>query len=141
MKRFINILLLLAALAAGAVSCTVPRYVSAEPAFNDEWVGRSYSEIVQTFGAPDREVSDGQGGSIVVYEGGITEYLGSYYPGPTIIRRGENYMQYFVDEDGTCYKVLTDRVIQDGRRFYLMGTISLATFVASLLVGLIASAN
>ena len=133
-------ILLLAAFAAGAVSCTVPRYVSAEPVFNDEWVGQEYADIVQVFGAPDREVSDGRDGSIIGYQDAITEYIDDpYYLGPTIIRQGKDYTQFFIDEDDVCYKVMTDRVIQDGRRVSVIGTLSVASLIASLLIGIIAA--
>ncbi|MBO4757517.1 MAG: hypothetical protein J5577_03590 [Bacteroidales bacterium] len=139
MKRLMTILLL-AAVAAGAVSCTVPRYISAEQVYNDEWVGQEYANIVQTFGAPDREVSDGRDGSIVVYQDAITEFIEDpYYLGPTIIRQGKDYTQFFIDENDVCYKVMTDRVIQDGRRISIIGTLSVATLVTTLLVGFLAA--
>lgn len=133
-------MLLLAAFAAGAVSCTVPRYVSAEPAFNDEWTGRTYEDIVQTFGAPEKEVSDGRGGSIIVYQDAITDYIDDYI-GPVIIRRGENYMQFFVDEDDVCYKVLTDKIMQDGRRFDFIGSLSVASLVTMLIMAIVVAGN
>jgi hypothetical protein len=136
MKRIIIFILLAVTLCA--TSCTTPRYVSAEPYYNDEWVGRSYADIVQTFGAPDRESSDGLGGSIIVYQDGITEMIGGYY-GPTIIRNGENYVQYFIGDDDVCYKVMTDHVVQDGNKIDILSSLVVVGTAMALLIGAVAN--
>ena len=65
MKRY---LILLITVILSAVSCTTTRYISREPSMKTEWVGRSHADIVRSFGAPSREVSDGATGMILVYE-------------------------------------------------------------------------
>jgi len=118
----------LAALAALAFSsCSNVKYVSVEPFANAYWVGRTHAEIVQTYGAPTRETSDGQSGKILIYEETKTTvntystdtpvyggFYGFYYhmSGPvhtnTEVNTETDYAHFFVNDKGVCYKVSTN---------------------------------
>lgn len=129
MKRY---LILLAVGLLSAVSCSVPRYVSVEPDLQDEWIFRSHAEIVRSFGAPSREVSDGADGQILVYEDFYTthetdEFMGDY---TTTSQEFRNFKEFYLNKDGICYDVRTNETIQSGRRIDWVETI-----FASLLIG------
>ena len=64
MKRVI----LLLSVALVLSSCSIFKHYSVEQAYSEVWKGKSYTEIVVSFGAPDRVESDGNGGQILVYE-------------------------------------------------------------------------
>ena len=129
MKRY---LILLAVGLLSAVSCSVPRYVSVEPDLQDEWIFRSHAEIVRSFGAPSREVSDGAEGRSLVYEDFDTthetdEFMGDY---TTTSQEYRNFKEFYLNKDGICYDVRTNETIQSGRRIDWLETI-----FASLLIG------
>ena len=93
--------------------------VSMEEEYNRTWSGKSHSEIVQTFGAPDRVMSDGKDGSILVYE--RTELFSSSYvyplvPGPVgpSVSTEKYYTHFFLTGEGRCYLVKTNQVMPGG---------------------------
>jgi len=120
MKRYIFFLL---ATLLSAVSCSSPRYVSSQPYMQDEWTGRTHAEIIQEFGAPDRELSDGADGLILVYES-----FSSNVSGHTIYTSRE-FIEFYLDADGSCYDVRTNGQRRDGRQFSFLKTFLLATTV------------
>lgn len=129
MKRY---LILLAVALLSVVSCSVPRYISVEPELQDEWVLRSHAEIVQSFGAPSREVSDGEDGRILVYEDFYTtyetdEFMGDY---ATTTQEYCDFKEFYINADGICYDVRSNETIQSGRRIDWLETI-----FATLLIG------
>lgn len=117
--------LLFAALLLSAVSCTTPRYVSRQSDMELTWIGRSHSDIVRTFGAPSREVSDGAKGVILVYEEFYTDYQTDQWGTSSIGREHRNFTEFFLNEDGLCYDLRTNQVLRDGRQFNFLGTIGL----------------
>ena len=86
------------------------------------WVGKSYSEIVRHFGAPDRVEFDGKDGSILVYEDFTTTtntdvdtHFGNFDPDyETTVKREKHYTHFFIDIDSQCYLVKSNRVEMDG---------------------------
>lgn len=68
------------------------------------WVGHHYSELLESWGAPDRIVEDGRGGKIIVYE----EYVGGgsrgcVSPSGHVRLRNTGYVrkrEFFTDQDG-----------------------------------------
>jgi len=122
MKR-LTLLLATVATLFSVSSCFVT-YESLEPYANKAWQGKTHAQIVQTYGAPTREVSDGQGGTILCYEqsravvntttdnipyGGI---YGFYYHMSANTRTETtietDYANFFVGKDKICYKVETN---------------------------------
>lgn len=128
--------LLFAALLLSAVSCTTPRYVSRQSDMELTWIGRPHSDIVRTFGAPSREVSDGADGIILVYEEFYTDYETDGWG--SIGREHRNYTEFFLNEDGVCYDVRTNLLKQAGQKFSFLGTFGVLLGSALLIIGLTA---
>ena len=122
MKRY---LILLMAVIFASASCTTPRYVSREPSMKVEWVGRSHADIVRSFGAPSREVSDGANGMILVYEELYsiydTDHFGSTMT--TTKRDRRNFKEFSLGPDGICYDVRTNALMQDGTQLDVRQTL------------------
>jgi len=125
MKKIFNIVLVAALAVMSFGACST--YVSLEPLANKEWQGKTHAQIIQSYGAPDRETSDGQGGIILVYESETTEihtdvtpsgfggFYGFYYdfysPGRDVRTTTETkveYAHFYLDAKGICYKVATN---------------------------------
>jgi hypothetical protein len=104
MKRFF--FLLLAAILASA--CGVSRRVSTDSA--QPWVGYTTQDILTRMGDPTRIDDDGKGGSVLIYES-MPDYTSPDYdilspeatPGP------RRYAHFYLDDEGYCYKVDTNR--------------------------------
>ena len=105
MKR---ILLLLSALAL-LTACGTSRLVSAAEGTH-AWEGRTTSEILQVMGDPDRIDPDGKDGSILVYESG-PDYSSPDYDilAPDASARPRRYANFYLDDEGICYRVDTNR--------------------------------
>lgn len=125
MKRF---LILAAAVASMMlmVSCAATKLVSVEPDFNNMWVGRAHADIINTYGAPDREVSDGSDGLILVYERttvntSLSQDMFPYYHypfGPTIrttTQTDKDYVHFYINADNLCYQVRTNQMKPVGK--------------------------
>ena len=130
MKRYI---FLLATVLLSAVSCSVPRYVSSEPGLQSEWILRSHADIVRSFGAPSREVSDGAEGLILVYEDFYTthetdEFMGDY---TTTSEEHRNFKEFYLNKDGICYDVRSNETLQSGRRIDWLQTVFLVLTVGT----------
>ena len=104
MKHFV--LLLLAVVAVTA--CGVSRRVSADPA--QPWVGYTTQDILTWMGTPDHILDDGNGGSILVFES-APDYNSPDYDilAPEASASTRQYAHFYLDEEGTCYKVDTNR--------------------------------
>ena len=108
-------------------SCTAYKTfrVSKLSDYTTEFVGKPHNHIVATLGAPDRQTSDGAGGSILIYEKTTTtstsnsvaaayniNYIsGTYTPGTktsTSTSEHTSYIHLFIDKDGVCYAVKTN---------------------------------
>ncbi len=102
-----------------AVSCTVPRYISSEPVLQSEWIGNSHADIVQEFGAPSREVSDGADGTILVYENVTSTYDTSEFMGDysTTVTNTRLFKEFYLDANGICKNVRSNEQIADGKKF------------------------
>ena len=105
MKHFI---LLLAALAL-LTACGTSRRVSASEG-TAAWEGRTTSEILQVMGDPDRIDADGKDGSILVYES-APDYSSPDYDilDPAASARARRYANFYLDDEGVCYRVDTNR--------------------------------
>lgn len=128
MKKFGTIASL--ALAAVVVaSCGGTHMISLEPEANRMWNGKTHAAIINEYGAPNREMSDGMDGKILVYEhtettvtttaepngfgGGIYEFYYGFSPMRNTTLRTETetkteFANFFVDGKGICYKVETN---------------------------------
>ena len=105
MKHFILLLSALALLTA----CGSSRRVSAADG-TATWEGRTTSEIIQAMGDPDRIDTDGKGGSILVYET-APDYSSPDYDilAPEASVRSRRYAHFYLNDEGRCYRVDTNR--------------------------------
>ena len=74
MRTFLHYLVITGVICLMTVSCRTTSMVSMQPEMEQQWIGRSYSDVVDSLGTPEREVSDVQGGKILVYEAGATRF-------------------------------------------------------------------
>ena len=104
MKKF----LLLLSIVVLATSRSVTRRVSREA--QNYWIGRTALEIMQVMGNPDSIDVDGRGGSILRYEM-KPDYEDPSYDilDPDAKPRENGYAYFYVDGEGECYWVDTDR--------------------------------
>ncbi len=95
------------------------------PAFRDQCIGQTHNQIVTKLGAPQRQVTDGAGGTILIYENTTTSTVSSslasayninfftrtYTPGMQTTSQQvttTDYVHYFVNADNICYEVKTN---------------------------------
>lgn len=127
MKRSILFIAIVLIVSCVFTSCTVTKtyQVSKLSEYTTEFVGKPHNYIVTTLGAPDRQTSDGAGGTILIYENTITTSIGNstaaaydvdyfartYTPGvksSNVTAQSTSYIHLFVGEDGFCYNVKTN---------------------------------
>ena len=102
-------------------SCSVLKTYPVEQKYNEEWKGRSHSDIVKRFGAPDRVESDGSGGQILIYEKvsttattDVDTHFGMFDPDYTTkVQTNKSYIHFFVGPDNICYHIKSNRTIFD----------------------------
>ena len=102
-------------------SCSVLKTYPVEQKYNEEWKGRSHSDIVKRFGAPDRVESDGSGGQILIYEKvsttattDVDTHFGMFDPDYTTkVQTNKFYTHFFVGPDNICYHIKSNRTIFD----------------------------
>ena len=117
-----RILILIAIALPMLSSCSIMKFHSVEEEYNKVWVGKSYSDIVMHFGAPDRVEFVGRDGSILVYEDFTTTtntdvdtHFGNFDPDyETTVKREKHYTHFFIDINSQCYLVKSNRVEMDG---------------------------
>lgn len=125
MKKLLSKLAIVMFMSCFFMSCTsaVKTYVvSKEKDYQKAFIGASHNEIVSAFGAPDRQTSDGAGGTILIYERTTTSttsdsqaaaynvnyYNKTYTPGVhsnSTTTQNTSYVHLFIDKDGVCYNV------------------------------------
>ena len=101
-------ILLLLSVVVLAMSCSVSRRVSREA--QNYWIGRTAVDIMQAMGEPDSIDVDGKDGSILRYEM-KPDYEDPSYDilDPDAKPRENGYAYFYVDREGECYWVDTDR--------------------------------
>ena len=84
-------------------------YVSGSDYYNSAYRGHTHGQIVKEYGAPDRQVSDGEGGYILVYE---TYHTSSHVDNMGFVDHSvrKSYIQFFMDKNGVCYNVKTNKL-------------------------------
>ncbi len=95
------------------------------PRFRENCIGQTHNQIVTQLGAPQRESSDGAGGTILIYENTTTTTISNslasayninviartYTPGvntTTEQTTNTDYIHYFINSDHVCYEVKTN---------------------------------
>jgi len=127
MRRIVDFCIVATVLAA-MTSCGTAKRIEQLPTEEEEmtqrWAGKEYSDIVQSYGAPDRIVPDGKDGSILVYEDVSTvmetEKSLVFDDYTTTVKKEKQYTHFFLNPEGFCYLVKTNRHIPDTARGQLM---------------------
>lgn len=102
-------------------SCSILKVSSVEQEYNEVWKGKSYTDIVMEFGAPDRVESDGSGGQILIYENvstttttDVDTHFGMFDPDYTTkVQTNKSYIHFFVGPGNICYHIKSNRTIFD----------------------------
>ena len=89
MRSFFRFLVAACCLLLVAVSCRTTSLVSVQPELEQQWIGRSYADVVDSLGKPEREVADVQDGKILVYESGA--------------------VRFYMNSDSFCYAVRSNK--------------------------------
>ena len=116
-----------AAMLAVMTSCGTAKYIpTEEEELTQTWAGKEYSDIVQSYGAPDRVETDGRDGSIMVYEEFATVMNSETNTrdtvfGPSVSTTITNqdkklYTNFFLNPEGHCYLVKTNRPVPGSAR-------------------------
>ncbi len=134
MKRIVLFL----AVILSAVSCTTYRYVSATPALQSAWIGKTHADVVRAFGAPTRECSDGADGYILIYESFHTKYDTWMDGSINTSREIRDFKEFYFGPDHICYDVRSNDTSFAGRRFDAGKTAWIAVWTGVLAVPLIA---
>jgi|GEM_PF-2535764 len=135
-------------------SCATSHLVSQEANMNAAWVGKTHADVIQTYGAPDREVTDGNNGLVLIYEKLTTRSHTYSYGGPwygpwggpwgpdynTTMYTDRDYVHFYVNPTGNVYQVKTNLMASDGTKTIDAGTTILGvTFGGLILIPLIAA--
>ena len=127
MKRSIFFLMLTL---LSAASCSIPRFVPIESSLQEQWPGRTHAEIIREFGAPDREISDGADGMVLVYERTTTttrteEFMERY---TTTIEENRVFKEFYIDAAGICYNVRSNESVREDK-VSVLGTVAGITLI------------
>ncbi len=117
MKHFINLSAIITALMCLA-SCGTYQTVSRVSEYTNQYVGQNHNYIVQRWGPPTRQTSDGAGGTILIYENSVQKsnavadnvnpIAGTYNPA-VLTQTFTSYANFFIGDDSICYKVQTNQ--------------------------------
>ncbi len=94
-------------------ACHTTYNVSLQPDMENLLIGKTYVEIVDAFGAPDRTMPDGRGGQIIVYEDIQLQTSGTMNPWTKHVslatESSKGYTHMYMTEADVCYQVKTNR--------------------------------
>lgn len=114
--RRIVVFCIVATVLAAMTSCGTAKKLEQLPTQEEEltqrWAGKEYQDIVQSYGEPDRIEMDGDDGSILVYEeqAPVSERV-PQVPTTVTDRNHEREMYFFLNPEGYCYLVSTNRSV------------------------------
>lgn len=116
-------------------SCSVAKRIHKyENEYNQLWVGKTYAEIVNEYGAP-RSEPDGRDGIILSYE----RYSKPSESNRIILL----YTHFYLDENGICYSVKSNHAMPNGyieRRYKTLGLFTVGILgVGGLIAGIFMS--
>lgn len=107
MRRTVYLLL---AVCAFCTACGTTRRVPANDLSKPTWVGMTTYDILEKMGDPTRIDGDGKGGSILRYES-TPSYDDPKYDilDPEASVGTRQYANFYLDDQGVCYRVDTNR--------------------------------
>lgn len=122
---FISILLTLVAFVS---SCRSSYIVSIQPELEQVFIGKTYADIVDVIGVPDRIMPDGKDGQVLVYEemsfftdGHYNRWSNNY---ESITQASKGFIHLYMNPSDVCYNVRTNREREESK-FSLGKTIGL----------------
>lgn len=93
-------------------SCRTTYNVSLQPDLENLFIGRTYAEIIDVLGAPERVTPDGRGGQIIIYEELHLRTDGSMNPWTRSIalatESSKGFMHMYMTDSNVCYQVKTN---------------------------------
>ena len=105
-------------------SCSVTSKVNLANDYYSAYGGKSYSYIVNMWGAPNRVVSDGQDGTVLIYENFTHSTNGTIYnngSNASEIRSNSldtrHFAEFYISPDDSCYKVRTNHMKDGVKQF------------------------
>lgn len=107
-----------------ACSCTTTYKAKLRSREAELVVGKTHQELIQLYGAPVREMSDGGDGYILVFAGErVFSYRASKFGGSV------PELQCYMNADGRCYRIATanmtsDRAFSAGKTILLLLVLS-----------------
>jgi len=125
-----------------ASSCSSTYYVSIQPELENLFVGKTYAEIIDVLGAPDRLTPDGRGGQIMVFENIETSTNGYVNSRTNYISlfssSSKGYTHMYVNSENVCYQVRTNREkekskFSPGKTISLIAAIAMGTATAIIM--------
>ena len=136
MKKFLAIILITTTLLSSCGTQSKVQYISCYDEYCQRYIGKSHKQLISDLGAPNRETSDGDGGTIIIYET-ITEhhklssvgnssvsgtlYSSGYLSGSGYINidtsgtttSSVSFLHLYIDSEGVCYNVATNHMQVD----------------------------
>ena len=114
-------------------ACGTSRRVSMDREGRPSWVGYDALTIIKTMGNPDRIDENGRGGSILRYDS-TPDYSDPKYDilDPDAAKHAREYAYFYLNDEGTCYSVETNRSLPSPPNYYSVGARS--SFWLDLLV-------
>ncbi len=118
MKKVLAIILITTTLLSSCGTQSKVQYISCYDEYCQRYIGKSHKQLISDLGAPNRETSDGDGGTIIIYEK-ITEHhnlsstgdYGLYTSGTT--KSTVSFLHLYIDREGACYNVATNHMQVD----------------------------
>ena len=100
-------------------SCAEWKSMMTDAKSQTRWIGMTANDIIMTYGAPDREASDGSDGTMLIYEDfktvrnstSKTETIGHIDPEhvkTSTESKVRYYIEFFIDSQKVCYHVRTN---------------------------------
>lgn len=133
-----------------STSCRTTYNVSLQPELENLLIGRTYAEIVDAFGAPDRTTPDGRGGQIIVYEDIQLQTNGTINPWTKSVslatESSKGFIHIYITDMDVCYQVKTNREkevseFSKGKTIGLVAGVGGGTLLTLLSILLINSLN
>ena len=110
--RKIVVFCIVATVLAAVTSCGTAKRIEQQPTAEEErtqlWAGKEYSDIVQSYGDPDRIAPDGNDGSILIYE---TVSTAMETDDSTTVVEERYYTHFYLDQEGFCYLVKSNQYV------------------------------
>lgn len=133
-----------------STSCRTTYNVSLQPELENLLIGRTYAEIIDAFGAPDRTTPDGRGGQIIVYEDIQLQTNGTINPWTKSVslatESSKGFIHIYITDMDVCYQVKTNREkevseFSKGKTIGLVAGVGGGTLLTLLSILLINSLN